>query len=207
MEKYVLDTNLFFNMEAGLDLGEKTEDVVKTFTDLAKKLKKENTGAFFMPPRIVDEIMSFFDDPHQPFLNEFFSEVTIKNPDVHAMHIPADIFYQIIEESRARTYRGMTIAEEEIRKSAQMMMGKEFLAKKEFEMTVGPVVKTFRERFRQATRFGFIDSVADLDIIVLAKEIDGYVVSTDEGVTKWGRTFGIKEMSARVFGQKMKALL
>ena len=47
MERYVLDANLFFNMEAGLGLGEKTESVVKNLTSIAKKLKTNKKSEFF----------------------------------------------------------------------------------------------------------------------------------------------------------------
>jgi predicted DNA-binding protein (UPF0278 family) len=87
------------------------------------------------------------------------------------------------------------------------MQGKAGLSKKEFEMTIGEVVKKYRERYRQATRTGFLDSLADLDSILLAKELNGILVSTDEGVLDWGRVFGVKEMPASVFGAKMRPLL
>ena len=38
---------------------------------------------------------------------------------------------------------------------------------------------------------------------VLAKELDAFLVSTDEGVVSWGREFGVKEMEASLFGQKL----
>jgi uncharacterized protein len=98
----------------------------------------------------------------------------------------------------------MDVAEEEIKKAGQMFIGKEHMDKVLFEKSIGPVVKTFRERYRNATRVGFLDSLADLDLIMLAKEYDGAVVSTDEGVLKWGRMFGIREMPAHVFGKIMR---
>jgi predicted DNA-binding protein (UPF0278 family) len=101
----------------------------------------------------------------------------------------------------------MTVAEEEIQNAGKEMMGKPELSKMEFQQTVGKAIKGFRERYRQATRFGFLDSLADLDLIMLSKETNGHIVSTDEGVIKWGRVFGIKEMPAHVFGTKMQAYL
>ena len=84
------------------------------------------------------------------------------------------------------------------------MQGKTDLSKKDFEISIGEVVKKFRDRYRQATRFGFLDSLADLDIIMLSQELEGTLVSTDEGVLHWGRVFGVKEMPASVFGQLLR---
>ncbi|OGK49733.1 hypothetical protein A3A56_03960 [Candidatus Roizmanbacteria bacterium RIFCSPLOWO2_01_FULL_40_32] len=66
----------------------------------------------------------------------------------------------------------------------------------EYQKTMGEVVTKLRERYRQATRFNFLDSVADLDLIVLVRELDAYLVSADEGVIRWGRMFGVKEVAA-----------
>ena len=68
-------------------------------------------------------------------------------------------------------------------------------------------IKNFRDRYRNATRTGFLDSVADLDLIVLSKEINGFLVTSDDGVLSWGRIFGIKEMPASVFRKRLEDLL
>lgn len=200
MDRYILDTNLFFNMEGGLGLGEKTEAVTKNFTQAAKKLHQEKNAEFFMPPKIVDEYLSFFEDKNQSFIKEFLNQITIKSPDIGQVQIAGAVFYRLIESIRERSLRGLRIGEEEIFKASKSMMGEKELSKKDFEIKTGQTVKSFRERYRQATRFGFIDSLADLDLIILAKEVDGYLVSTDEGVIKWGREFGVKELPAGVFG-------
>ncbi len=207
MDTYILDTNLFFNMEAGLNLGQKTEEVVKNITSAAKKLKESKQAIILLPPRVVEEFLSFFENKEQPFIKDFLSSVSVQSPSFNEMTIPASVLYQIIEDIRGRSYRGMTVAEEEIQNAGKDMMGKPELSKMDFQITIGKAVKGFRDRYRQATRFGFIDSLADLDLIMLAKETDGYLVSTDEGVTKWGRVFGIKEMSASVFGTKVSEYL
>jgi len=204
MELYVLDTNVFFNMEARFGLGEKTEDVVKLLTAIIKKQTSEQSAIYYMTPRTVEEFLSFFDDKSQLFLTEFISSLTVKTPDYSMMQIPSHILSQFIDEVRQRAYRGMNIAEEEMKNVGQIFMGKEVLPKKDFEITIGQRVKHFRERYRHATRYGFIDSVADLDNILLAKELQAYLITSDEGIVKWGRTLGIKEMRPEVFGQRVR---
>lgn len=208
MDKYVLDTNLFFNMEPGLGIGKKTEEVIVKATKAIKALKKEGKSEFFMPPRVVDELMGFFDDKDQPFLKDFLSTITVKSPHVSSVEFPAAVFYNLISDIRERSYRGLTIAEEELKKAGKGLLNASSTgSKKDFEQTIGAFVKPLRDRYRNATRTGFLDSVADLDLIVLAKEQDAYLVSTDEGVVKWGRVFGIREMESTVFGKKLTAHL
>ena len=207
MEKYILDANLFFNMEAGLDLGEKTEAVVKKLTDMVNKLKAAKRAEFYLPPRVVDEFLSFFENKEQQFLKNFLSVITVKSPDLAKATFPAQVFYELVADIRQRSYRGLNIGEEEIEKAGRAMLGKNNLSTKDFQMQIGSVVKKFRERYRQATRFGFLDSVADLDLIVLSKELDGFLISTDEGVIRWGRLFGVKETPVSVWKKKLDDLL
>lgn len=207
MDSYILDTNLFFNMEEGMDLGSKTEEVIRNMTKAIKKLKELEQSIFYMPPLVVEEFLSFFENKEQDFLKEYLGAIVIKSPSVDDQNLPARFFYQIIDDVRSRSYRGLRVGEEEIIKAGQMMQGKGALSKKEFEITLGDVTRKYRERYRQATRTGFIDSVADLDLIMLAKATEGYLVTTDEGVIAWGRTFGVKEMPASVFGARIKPLI
>jgi len=207
MEKFVLDTNLFFNMEIDFGFEKKTEAVVTGLSGLIKQLKGKNKAEFYLPPRIVDEFLSFFSDKNQAFIKEFLSLVTVKSPTYEKNFLPSDIFLKLIIDVRQRIYRGATIAEEEIINAARLMNGKKINNKTEFEIAVGEVIKRFRDRYRHATRFGFIDSAADLDLIILAKEIDGFLVSSDEGVVSWGRIFGVKELNPSLLRKRIEQLL
>lgn len=199
MNSYILDTNLFFNMEPGLKMGTTTQEVV---TRMSALIAKQTDDVFLMPPRVVGEFTSFFDEPLPEYVEVFLSTITIQSPSIGELQFGADVFYRLIDDVRERNYRGMRSAEDEIRKAATHMMGREVLPKKALEMTVGEFITSFRTKYRNATRTGFLDSVADLDLILLAKETDGYVVSADEGVLEWGRRFGIKELPAPLFEKR-----
>ncbi len=201
MQPYILDTNLFFNMQAGLLFGATTEEVMKNITLCGSHVK------LYMPPRIVEEFLSFFENKEQEIIKKLLAEITVKSPNIDSFQFPASVFYTLVDDIRNRSYRGLRTGEEEIEQAAHAFMGVQSPTKMEFQKKVGVQIKGFRDRYRQATRVGFLDSVADLDIIVLAKELDGVVVSTDEGLLKWSRLFGVKEMSVSVFGQKMAALV
>jgi len=188
-------------MQAGLQFGGTTEMVMQNMTLCGKEAK------LFMPPRIVEEFLSFFENKEQEVIKRLLAEITVKSPNIDSFQFPASIFYTLVDDIRNRSYRGLRTGEEEIEQAAQSFMGAQSLTKMDFQKKVGVQIKGFRDRYRQATRVGFLDSIADLDIIVLAKELDGIVVSTDEGLLKWSRLFGVKEMSPSVFGEKMRALV
>ena len=194
MDTYILDTNLFFNMQAGRNFGKTTDEVIKNMTLCGKKVE------LFMPPRIVEEFLSFFENKEQENIKKLLAVITVKSPVIESFQFPASIFYTLVEDIRNRSYRGLRVGEEEIEQAGKSLMNAGLLSKMDFQKRVGQQIKGFRDRYRQATRVGFLDSVADLDIIVLAKETNGTVVSTDEGLLKWSRLFGVKEMSPSVFG-------
>lgn len=207
MERFVLDTNIFFNMEAGLNLGKRSLDVVKKITQLAKILKKEKKGEFLMTPKAVDEFLSFFEDKNQEFIKDFLSSVTIQSPDLSKISFSSVVFYQLINEVRQRAYRGLNIAEEEIEEAAKAFLNKKIDSKKDFQIKIGEFIRRFRERYRKATREGFLDSVVDLELIILAKEKDAFLVSTDEGVCRWADIFAVKRMPALVFAKRLELVL
>ncbi len=181
-------------MEACFALGKNTNDVMATITTLAKLGREKKSYQFYMPPRIVDEFLSFFDDKNQDIIQKLLASITVQSPDIHAVTVPAHIFYAMVEDIRQRSLRGLRVGEEEIEKAGKSLMEKGTLDRITFQKTIGEYVRGYRDRYRQATRAGFLDSVADLDIIMLAQELHGTIVSSDEGLLKWARLFGVKEV-------------
>lgn len=204
MEKYVLDTNLFFNMQADMSMGKTTKEVVAFITSIGEELKKKKMGEFFMPPSIVEEFLGFFENRKEPFLKNFLSVVTVQSPNYHSLSFPGSVFYRLVEDVRSRSYRGLRAAEEEIEHAGRLMEGSQDLDKKNFQIKIGEVVRGFRQRYRTATRVGFLDSGADLDLIALSKEVSGFLISADEGVMVWARAFGVKEMPPSVWRSRME---
>jgi len=134
MENFILDTNLFFNIGAGLEMGKTTEAIVVKLTEIIKKFKKNNQANFYMPPRIVDEFLSFFKKKDQKFIKNFLSVVNIKSPSPSTISFSSQIFYRLIEDVRIRSYRGLNIAEEEIVKTGEVMAGRKTESKKDFQI-------------------------------------------------------------------------
>ena len=206
MNTYVLDTNILFNMEAQLGLGNSTKEILENLVKILPIAQKQQE-VVVVPPAIVQEMESFFDNQDGSVLKAFLGFVTVRSPSVCDISISGAIFNTLIDDYRSRAYRGMKVSEEEITKTAEMFMGKEVLPQKEFQITIGKIVTSLRDRYRNATRTGTIDSQADFDLIMIAKESQGALVTTDEGVKLWARKIGGTEMSSQVFGKKMRAYL
>lgn len=210
MENYIIDTNFFFNLEIKSGLGKNPKEIIINLTKIIKKLNPASAGAkkaeFFMPPRVLDEFITFVDQ-EASHIKDFLSLISVKSPSVAKINFPASVFYKLVDDIRDRSYKGLRIAEEVVDQAGQKMIGKNDLSKIEYQKTIGDIVTKLRTRYRQATRFNFLDSVADLDLITLTKELDGFLVSSDEGVLTWGRIFGIKEVTASLFHSRLLSQL
>ncbi len=200
---FCLDTNILFSFQKGINLGNSPGEVA----DLLIKVGQGKKARFLMPPRIVEEIYYLVDASTKPKIDEFLAQVTVQSPTTHNQTIGVQILYDFVNESRVRTQQGLHIADEIIVQTAQSYLQKQEMAKIDFQKSLQPIKENLRLRYRNATRTGFIDSLADLDLLFLAKESEASLISADEGVVLWGRKMGVKEMGLSVFGETMRQLL
>ena len=200
---FCLDTNILFSFQKGINLGNSPGAVA----DLLIKVGQGKKARFLMPPRIVEEIYYLVDTSTKPKIDEFLAQVTVQSPTIHNQTIGVQILYDFVNESRVRTQQGLHIADEIIVQTAQSYLQKQEMAKIDFQKSLQPIKENLRLRYRNATRTGFIDSLADLDLLFLAKESEASLISADEGVVLWGRKMGVKEMGLPVFGETMRQLL
>ena len=110
-----------------------------------------------------------------------------KPPSSYALGVPAMLVYEFIEEMRQRINKGLRIAEKYTRKGLKAAGGRD----KEEE-----TIKSLRQEYRVALREGIIDSKPDFDLILLAKELEAYLATSDSGLVKWARKLGISCISA-----------
>jgi predicted DNA-binding protein (UPF0278 family) len=64
-------------------------------------------------------------------------------------------------------------------------------------------VQNLRRKYRAALREGMLDSKEDVDLIMLAMELDGLLITSDQGAIKWAEKLGIKWL----FPEKIKDYL
>lgn len=202
MEKYIIDTNYFVNLEIKTGLGKNPIEIIENFYNLAIKLNQEKKAEFYITPSVIKELETFI--TNVDLIEKIKTACVVKTPDFHKIDFSAAVFYQLVDEIRDRSYRGLKVSEELILTTAEKFMKEESeMTRQDFQKKTGEIVKNLRDRYRQATRVNFLDSVVDLELITLAKELDGTVVSADEGVVRWGRFFGIKEIDPHLFKDKL----
>lgn len=172
-EKIVLDTSLFVNPEVRVEFGKTPTEAIEGFLFLAAQIP---TLEFYMPSSIFKELLNFIDA--DKVSGDLLMVLRQKPPSRHELSCPAFLLYELIEDIRERVNKGLRVAEKAVRDVAKG---------DEKEM-----IQDLRRNYREALREGIIDSKEDVDLILLAKELDALLVTVDNGIIKWAEKLGIR---------------
>jgi len=159
-------------------------------------------------PSVYNEIRDFVrhNDCDEAVLIKVDTWLVKMTPDRYEVKIPSKIFYEYVDYMRSRINKGMNVAEEAIWESVSRCINlsadegdlKDMRDEIEREV-VGSVIRKFREKYRNALRYGILDSAPDIDILLLAKELNAAVISQDLGVKRWAEQLGLRYLEARSF--------
>lgn len=183
-QKVVLDTSLFVNPDVRSGFGDNPTQAFETFLFLAAQI---HILEFYMPPSIFTELMHFVERSKIP--GDLLVVLHQKPPKMHELKCPAFLLYELIEDIRERVNKGLRIAERAVRN----------VEKKSLE----EIIQDLRRKYREALREGIIDSKEDVDLLLLAMELDALLVTADQGLIKWAEKLGIKWL----FPEKFKDYL
>ncbi|MFO0793409.1 MAG: RNA ligase partner protein [Candidatus Brocadiaceae bacterium] len=183
-ERIIIDTSIFTNPDVYQSFGASSTEALHTFLDIIGKL---DGPAFYMPPTIYQELLNFVEIDQIPV--EFQIRIFQKPPKRYEMSVPAFLLYELIEDVRHRIDKGLRVAEEAVREVSSE--------------TEPGTIANLRKKYRMALREGIIDSKEDVDLILLAKEMDGILISADTGIVKWADKLGIRYLDPR----KLRSIL
>lgn len=172
-KRLVLDTSLFVNPDVRAVLGPTPTDALDAFLAIASEASP--LYEFYMPPSVFEELTNFIQRDRVPA--RLFLFLTLKAPSRHEIMLPAAVLYDLIEDMRERVNKGLRIAENGVRGA----------------LTRGAdeTIKDVRRKYRDALREGVIDSKEDVDLLLLARELDAVLVSADLGLTSWADKLGV----------------
>ncbi len=177
-EIFVIDTSIFTNADVSIAFGKTPTTALKGFLKLIRKLEGPY---FYMPPSIYKELMNFVDADKLP--KDLQVKIFQKPPRKYQMNVPAFLLYELIDDVRQRIDKGLRVAEQAVRKV--------------ITDTEPETITDLRKKYRSALREGIIDSKEDVDLILLAKELDGIVVTADKGIMTWADKLGIRFIESR----------
>jgi RNA ligase partner protein len=177
-ECFVIDTSIFTNPDVYIIFGRTPTTALKNFLKLTIKLEGPN---FYMPPSIYEELINFVDIDKIP--KDLQVRIFQKPPKKYEMNVPAFLLYELIEDVRHRIDKGLRVAEQAVR---------EVVNDNEPD-----TITNLRRKYRSALREGIIDSKEDVDLILLARELDGILVTADKGIMTWADKLGIRYVESR----------
>lgn len=179
-DRVVLDTSLFVNPEVRNDFGKTPTDALNGFLELAEQIPSLE---FYMPSSIFNELLNFVDEEEIP--GRFMAIINQKSPSKHELTCPAYLLYELVEDMRDRINKGLRIAEKTVRNAG---------SEDDREL-----IKGMRKNYRDALREGILDSKEDVDLILLAKELNALLVTVDHGAIKWAEKLGVRWLLPKKF--------
>lgn len=182
--KYVIDTSLFVNPHARNKFGKSPSTAVRGFVKKLSKLDME----VYMPPSVFKELNNFVD---QKSIDELELAVRKRSPNTYSIYLPAAVLYDFIEDIRRRINKGMRVAEQ---------------FAKDNRPDNDEKLRKLREKYREAMRTGILDSEEDFELVLLAKELEATLVTSDEGVLKFANQIGCEWLPADKFHALMEKL-
>jgi len=174
-ERFVLDTSAFTNPETYALLGDSPREAFIRFLAFART--RRGDMEFFMPPSVYEELLRFVGAEDLPPDMELL--IRLRPPRRHEIQVRGAFLYELIEEIRNRINKGLRVAETAVR---------EVKGVKDPEATI----TRLRERYRTALRVGIIDSREDLELVLLALELDAALLSSDTGIFTWAEKLGVR---------------
>ncbi len=186
---FVLDTSVFTNPQLYKKFSENILDAMKDLLYLMEHSQAE----FYMPVSVYEELQKMV--KLGKLIPKFELVIRLRNPRRYNLLIPAEFLYEFISDLRGRVNKGLRIAEEHVRNA----QGKQ-------KEDLGEVIRSLREKYREALRQGILDSKEDVEVLLLAYELDAILVSADEGIRNWAKKLGIKLISPDYFKELLEEL-
>ena len=196
-QRFVLDTTAFTDNQLRDDYGDgELDHTVDVLLDLIANSRIKLNISCHMPPVTYKEFSDYMTRYECPenILVKAETWIVKKSPNRYDTKIPSEIFYEYVQDMRERMNKGMRISESALWEAAveSMVMMSRGEKKNQIELKVlGKAIKDFRKKYRAALRKGTLDSAPDLDVLLLAKELNAGVVAADEGIKVWAERLGL----------------
>jgi RNA ligase partner protein len=194
---FVLDTSAVADQGLRAHLGASSlRETIVRLTELMRKAAVKLGARFYVTPQMMEELRGFLrnNGVDEETLRRFSAWLIVKSPNLMEIKVPAAVMALYVEEFQRRLMRGLRVAEDVVRK-ASITSGVE---------EVGSVIRSLRERYREATRHGVVDSMVDFTSVMLALEVNGMMVSSDEGIRRLCEALGITVLTPTHFADMLE---
>ncbi|TGC09712.1 RNA ligase partner protein [Methanolobus halotolerans] len=217
-QRFVLDTTALTDLYAREKMGiESMCDGMRKILELIASARMQLGISCYVPfPSVYNELREFAQNNvcDQDVIAKIDTWLVKKAPDRYNVQIPSKVFHEYVSYMRERINKGMTIAEETIWNSSTecLFITTKADNKKDIDAdterrVIGGHIGKFRNKYRSTMRYGILDSAPDIDVLILAKELEAAVVASDFGIQKWAEELGVRFVPASTFPMILKEYL
>ena len=217
-QRFVLDTTALTDLQARETMGvDSLCEFMKNMLELISSARLKLGISCYVPfPSVYNELHEFAKNNacEADVIAKIDTWLVKKAPDRYNVMINSRIFHEYVSYMRERINKGMVVAEDAIwegsTKCLFMSTKAENAQQIEFEIekgVIGPIIGKFRNKYRSALRYGILDSAPDIDVLILAKELDAAVVASDFGIQKWAEELAVRFVPAHTFPMILKEYL
>ncbi len=209
---FVLDTSAVTDPRLREVFGvQSLDEVVDRLVDLMREARTRLGVEFYTTPSMFSEMRRFLlsNGVRPETLEKLQAWMLVKAPDKLSVRIPAIVMAEYVEDMRRRLLKGLRVAEEAVwrafREAGRRSEG-EGGGRRE-EEALGPIIRGLREKYREATRRGIVDSLEDFDVVILSLEMRAVLVTNDEGVRRLAETLGVIVVDPVTFIRMLRSYL
>ena len=217
-QRFVLDTTALTDLQTREVMGYASLcEGMKAILDLIADARLQFGISCYVPyPSVYKEMHEFAsrNGCDRDVMAKIDTWLVKKSPDRYRVNVTSQIFHEYVAYMRERINRGMGVAEDAIWEAATecLFMENPQNKKKEYKEEVereviGGIIGKFRNKYRAALRYGILDSAPDIDVLILAKELDAAVIASDYGIEKWAEQLGVRFVPANTFPMMIKEYL
>ncbi len=209
-QRFVLDTTALTDSQAREKLGKDgiCEGMKEVLELIASSRLNLDISCYVPFPSVYKELREFAQNNacDTDVIAKIDTWLVKKAPDRYDVQIPSKVFHEYVSYMRERINKGMVIAEETIWDASTECLLTETKAETKKDISfdlekrvIGGHIGRFRNKYRAALRYGILDSAPDIDVLILAKELDAAVVASDFGIQKWAEELGVRFVPASTF--------
>jgi len=203
-QRFVLDTTAFTDAKLISHLGGSINEAVNRLSELISIGRLRLNISCYMPPSTFKELKEFLLESKCSIrdVDQVEAWVVRKAPDRYSVLLSSQVIYDYVSDVRDRLDQGMTIVrraiKEALKQTEKNLYEKNAQSIKDIESSLS---RTYEDKYRQKMRRGVLDSLPDIDTLILAKELGAGVVSADIGIKAWTERMGIRYVEAHFFPQ------
>ncbi len=172
------------------------EDTLEKVLELMALCKVRLGMHFYTTPGMLKEIISFLErsGASTEIVARLEAWLMPRTPSGE-LQLPAAFVIEFVKSMRRRFDKGLRIAEGMVKEAHKG------------EKDLPSLIRELREKYREATRKGIVDSEPDVEAVLLAYQLNAVLVTNDEGVCEFAKKLGVTCIDPLTFVKTLEEYL